>query len=559
MDRRKILWYPVNGIDATREVGNEQLIDFCASAKNVCAYEDNVVRSRSAVVSTGIFLEGSTEILQAEQVASLGGSLAATITYILTDYGIYRDGTLIAVYTGAISPRIAVWRNIIVFSGSESVEGTYLLYDPQDGSAATTKALGAPVLTDEYLPRLWLTREEESGYSIWNYIATASFDGVDTITLDDPVTTTWSIGMKVAIQYSITETNYTSIGEITDVVSNTIYTVENWENGRYPLSLTDLTVYAGFVQLLGRAELELEVPTLLYSGAPPVYQAKIFYYKVQYRNSVFGTTSNTYTVGPLSSISPTCSPVVQRIPIDWGDYSYYDGDFDTIRVFRYDPRVTTEQVYRLVYEGLIEDMDQYIDGSTGIYYTDYEDDYPLILGTEEVWVEDRNYPPVNDDGDTIGFGYIIFYANRLWGVYGNRVYYSEPYDTTSAFEYYGPTGLNYFEFNDDPVVLVDGVTSLYVVCSSSIYVLGGTNPDSMTQRRVVDKVGAWDEDSVCYHSGTLYSISSDGKISVLFGSSQAWMTKVNALTTYAGTTDRKVILTPDNDLLWISVKDGSPS
>jgi len=565
MDRRRILWYPISGIDATQQIAGGDFIDTCWDATNVCVYEDNIVRSRTQFRLTGINLENASQIIQAEQVASLDGD-PRTYTYVLTDIGLFRDSSLIYEYVTPTTARMAVFKNTIIIGFGEDTGDTIVILDPQDGSDVTVKTLGAvtipfgafgyPFVYDN--PLLGAGSQTDFLTYVDSYNSTTNI-----LTLIGSPTQAWAAGMKVMIHNRVIETgeNTVYIGTIATVTDATHMVMsDDWDEDVEPPTvdfdpLVERTQgVAGVVQVMTRSEY-IDFLNTVYGSFPDVNLT--VYYKIQLLLSTTGTASTSRTADKAVVFKYfAANPVLKKIPVVWPtvpgffEGASYPDDFDTVRIFRYDPRVTTEQVYRLVHEEAIEDMSPYVDGS--YTFVDWTDDYTLISGAEETWVEDRNYPPVDEDGNIVGFRFVMFYANRLWGIWKTRVYYSEPYDRSSSFEYYGPLGLNYFEFTDNPVVLLNGVTSLYVVCSSSVWILGGTNPEAMIQRKVLDKIGAFNVDACLFHSGNLYSVTNDGRLYTVFGQSFGWMNRVNALLEANPGDDYKTVMEADGDNLWIT-------
>ena len=196
--------------------------------------------------------------------------------------------------------------------------------------------------------------------------------------------------------YDSADENYQHVGIVSEVISTTVLEIDTWIDSNanmasdVPATNAAVSGEEGGFQVQSIAEHAL-------------FPRKVVTYKIRFKNSLSGTVSNTLTAEKRI----VCPKIVTRINIIGLPTTATDSDVDYIEVFRYDASVATAQVYRKVAEVAL--------GTTALA------DKHNFDGTEDIWLEDKNYPAVDEDGNRIAFTNLMLYANRLWGIWQNRV------------------------------------------------------------------------------------------------------------------------------------------
>ena len=251
------------------------------------------------------------------------------------------------------------------------------------------------------------------------------------------------------------------------------------------------------------------------------------YYKIRYSRPD-GTKSCTKTVDASESFSDNLVGrfYLSGIPSDVPD------DVNEIEIFRLDTSVESSSLYRLV-------------GSVSPGTTTFLDDVDLSEENEAL-TDDNRYPcPDVLKG-------ILFYGFRLWGFSGNKVYYSEPYETTSSFEYFGSAGMNYFEFPSEVRTIVDSGRTLIVFLAKEIWVIEGLNPETANQRRLSEDIGTYGNLSATRYSGNVYTVSEDLRFWQVTGSG---CTELKQVSSVLPRSPRYIQVVGSNGSIWISTGD----
>jgi hypothetical protein len=206
-----------------------------------------------------------------------------------------------------------------------------------------------------------------------------------------------------------------------------------------------------------------------------------------------------------------------------------DSDVDYIEIFRLDTSVQTSDLYRLV-------------GTVALGTTSWDDEV-TVTDLLTALDDDNKYPCPN-----VLKGLLV-YASRLWGHYANKVYYSEPYQTTSQFEYFGGAGLNFFDFPDTVQTIIDYGRTLIVFLERETWVLEGLDPTSMNQRRLNEDIGTYGALSAARYGGNVFTVSSDMRLWQISGSVWQELPQVTSVLPSAPT---YVQLIGSDGSLWIT-------
>jgi len=233
-------------------------------------------------------------------------------------------------------------------------------------------------------------------------------------------------------------------------------------------------------------------------------------YALRWKRTETGTVSNLATgyENPESlNTWPIGRGIIDGLPED-APSGGWPGD--KIEIFRLDIDITTAQVYKKVGE---------VDPGT----TSFSEDEPFAEDAE-VWLENKNYPAVNEENQRIGMSNRFIQANRLWGSVGNKLYYSEAFDTLASLEYYGLAGLNYFEFQDKIINVIPYETVMYVLLENEVWGVYGTDPNSAVQRRITSEIGGGGSGTSLYklegstwYKGIGYVLGNDNQVYMIQG------------------------------------------
>lgn len=529
MPRRKVLWYPKRGIDTTLDFELNTSVDYAVDALNVTTYNDEIIKRRYGIVEHRIQDYGDRIYKIHEADEGL---------YVASQNGVWRNdaqlSTIPATEIALWYERVFTQDSVIVSSGHV---GDFGIFPPTNEAIDTIEA-AEPDLLVGYLSGVWSSTN-------------STFTTNDPVTLDN-ITNFYCIMRTLEFPYSESEI---WLGQVTSFTggenSVAVITIENWEE-------TNLSS-GGSVNPPSSSDYSCVFDPVKYTSLQDYlsYGVSNIYYTLRFTDTNSSTVSNTGK--PLEIIRKMYfwSWVVGS-PIGYTTLQYMpnsaQSNINNVEIFRLDNNIATAQVYKKIQVSpKIPNQDEeitYLDtitpGSTQLLYDLYNFD-----GTEETWITNVNYPPINEEDIQAELEDIFFYGNRLWGHFKNRLYYSEAFQTRSSFEYFGLAGLNYLEFPDAISFAVTSETSIYVFLKYGIWGCYGIDPTSMVVREVTDEVGMSYSDGAIRYKDRLWMLATDDKLYQVSGMQHTEQAQISAaIPTMSQGNDFDKLVGSDNNL-WL--------
>ena len=493
--RNKIVWHPKRGIDKTWPVHTPELkgplesghVNYALDAENITILDvNNLVTRPKLCPLTAI---DDTTVYG---ILNFNRGLATA-----TNVGVYIRNTL--KYTRAFTQYVsmAAWYDTLFYSdGSEmgKIESDDTQYDlgiavPTDATVTITPANTATGADGVY--------DGSTGFTS----ATASFtSAMEGYYLQMAVVT----GANCAVF---------RIRTVTDA-NTLVMDIEDWETT--PNAGSPYNYYISPCKVMTKYQYDL-------------YGYKPVFYKYRWKRDD-GTRSNTLTCEndghANGSVMPTL--LVQHFSIS-GLPSTGPTGVTHIELFRLDTSVLTTDLYRLTQTIAI--------GTTSV-----TDDTSLTTSLTSL-DDDNKYPcPVT-------LHCLTFHGSRLWGINANKVYYSEVFNTVSSFEYFGPTGENYFEFPFAVKSILSIGRVMLVFLENETWALEGIVPSTMNKMVYNSDVGTYDYNSACVYRSCIFTISKDMKFYLLSGSASK---ESQMLTAILPNDPDYIDLIGSDSCLWIS-------
>jgi hypothetical protein len=515
MPKRRILWYPLRGIDKTLPKSMEstsaaQLSDSVVHA--VDGLEISTYNSRNLVTRRDLKSVFGTDY----------GSVFALLKYtrglaVAGSAGIYLDSSLRKSISLSAFTYLASWYKSLYWSTGSSWgyfgedDHNYILGidPPGSGNAAnfislytytgTTGRWTGPAMTLIDWNATFTDAMVGQYIQIYNVTQDTCFTGTVAARLLDT---------EISVAVDLDTAN-----PAPDVIGGDIYwyiSPNRW------LTFAEYKNQGGY-----------DIPTTY----PPV----VIKYKTRFRRSRDGASSNSTTHGSAITtgtfegchISNTLVGGL-RVTLS-GITTSVDPDVDEVEIYRLDFSVTNTDLYRLV-------------GTVALGTTTFDDEVQMYSGLAAM-DSDYKYPCPHVLSN------LLFYGSRLWGTYQNRLYYSEPYGDEEKFQYFGEIGLNYFEFVDTIKTILDNNRTMLVLLDRETWILEGLNPNTMNKRRLNSDIGTYSATSATVYKGGTFTVAADLRFYQIAGAD--W-SEVPQITSLLPASPSYVHLVGSDNCVWIS-------
>lgn len=513
MPKRRILWFPVRGIDKTlpksmESTSGQQITDavaYAADGSEVSTYNSrDLVTRRDLRAYSGVNYSAVYGLLKYTRGLAVAGSS-----------GIYLDSSLKESRTLSAFTYMAPWYQSLYWS-TGSAWG-YLASDDH----AYTLGIAPPT-------------NAASGQAYVEGNVYANSDGVWTKVTRVLTSAASSFPSSILGQYIQlygSDDATACTGVITEVTDANTLVVDIDVSDTTPENDAGVSFWISPNRWMTASEYKAQGPLYSESGFT---RSTAVLYKQRFKRSGDGARSNTVTLSP-DGIGPygdffLVSLLVSGLSIRL-DISSDDPDVDQIELFRLDTSVTTSDLYRLV--ATID-----LPLTTSLYY-----DGVGMTGSLTALDNDEKYPCPNILSN------LLFYGSRLWGTYANKLYYSRPYGYEEQFQYFGEAGLNYFEFPDTIKTIVDYNRTMLVFLERETWILEGLNPTSMNKRRLNKDVGTYSSTSAITYKGAAFTVSSDRRFYQISGAD--W-SETPQITSLIPSSVSYVQLVGSDNSIWIS-------
>lgn len=507
MPKRRILWFPVNGVDKTLPKSTEttsgtQLSDVVAYAS--ASSEISSYNSRDLVTRRDLKSYSRTDFTTVYGLLRYKRGLA-----IAGSSGIYLDSVLKKSQSLSSYTWMAAWYDKLYWSNGT----TWGLIDSDD--TAYEMGIEAPSSWAATTSRFYEIYSDSGTNGSWDATTNTltAFAGGFTSDLVGDYIQVYQYSQSTCFTGRVstvpTATTLTILVDPEDTAAATDASAAIY----FCISPNRWSTYRGYITSGG------------YTASDGISYPNSVSYKQRFYRSGDGARSNSAT-HPLTMVTNT---LVGGLRVASIDASSDDSNVDKVEIFRQDSTVTTSVLYRKV-------------GEVDLGTTTLEDTTTMSASLEAL-DDDEKYPC------PYVLSNLMLYGSRLWGTYLNKVYYSEVYGDAERFQYFGAVGLNYFEFPDTVKTIIDYNRTLLVFLERETWLLEGLNPNTMNRRRLNKDIGTYSALSATVYKGTAFTVSADSRFYQIAGAD--W-SEGSQITSLLPSSPSYVQLMGSDNALWIS-------